>query len=69
MITHILNAVRAELRLAQGIAPPIFHKIIRWDRAIPQYHVGHFEGLDRKPRGPTRWPVLGRQCLSWRGVK
>lgn len=41
---RLLTAVRAELRLAQGItAPPIFHKVIRWDRAIPQYHVGHLE--------------------------
>ena len=41
---RLLAAVRAELRLALGItAAPIFHHIVRWDRAIPQYHLGHLE--------------------------
>jgi oxygen-dependent protoporphyrinogen oxidase len=41
---RLLQCLRAELRQAMGItAPPIFVKIIRWDRAIPQYHVGHLE--------------------------
>jgi oxygen-dependent protoporphyrinogen oxidase len=41
---RLLAAVREDLRLALGItAPPHFHAIIRWDRAIPQYHLGHLE--------------------------
>jgi oxygen-dependent protoporphyrinogen oxidase len=41
---RLLDSLHAELRLAMGIAAaPIYHKIIRWDRAIPQYHVGHLE--------------------------
>jgi oxygen-dependent protoporphyrinogen oxidase len=41
---QLLNAVRADLRVAMGImAPPRFHRIIRWDRAIPQYHLGHLD--------------------------
>jgi oxygen-dependent protoporphyrinogen oxidase len=41
---RLLAAVRDDLRLALGItAPPHFHTIIRWDRAIPQYHLGHLE--------------------------
>jgi oxygen-dependent protoporphyrinogen oxidase len=41
---RLLSAVRAELRLAQRItAAPVFHHIVRWDRAIPQYHLGHLE--------------------------
>jgi oxygen-dependent protoporphyrinogen oxidase len=40
----LLNAVRAELRLSLGIqAAPIFQHIVRWDRAIPQYLLGHRE--------------------------
>lgn len=40
--TRLLEAIRAELRLAMGIqAAPIFHHIIRWHRAIPQYLLGH----------------------------
>jgi oxygen-dependent protoporphyrinogen oxidase len=41
---RLLDAVRAELRLAMGItAPPRFHHVVRWERAIPQYHLGHRE--------------------------
>jgi oxygen-dependent protoporphyrinogen oxidase len=41
---RLLHSVCAELRLALGVTlPPIFHKIVRWDRAIPQYHVGHLQ--------------------------
>jgi protoporphyrinogen/coproporphyrinogen III oxidase len=41
---RLLQALLAELRLAMRItAAPIFHKIVRWDKAIPQYHLGHLE--------------------------
>jgi oxygen-dependent protoporphyrinogen oxidase len=41
---HLLERVRADLGQALGIrAAPIFHHIVRWNRAIPQYHLGHLE--------------------------
>jgi oxygen-dependent protoporphyrinogen oxidase len=41
---RLIEAARAELRLAMGIhAAPGLHHIVRWDRAIPQYHLGHQE--------------------------
>jgi oxygen-dependent protoporphyrinogen oxidase len=41
---RLLAAVRHELRQTMQIqAPPLFHSIIRWDRAIPQYHLGHLD--------------------------
>lgn len=41
---RLVHAMRAELRLAMGItSAPIYVKIVRWDRAIPQYHVGHLD--------------------------
>ena len=45
---RLLQAVRAEMRLAVGVtAAPVFHHIVRWERAIPQYHVGHLERMAR----------------------
>jgi oxygen-dependent protoporphyrinogen oxidase len=55
---RLLEAVRLELRQALGIrAAPAFSHVIRWDRAIPQYHLGHLrrvariENLLRRHRG------------------
>ena len=34
----------AELATAMGLrAAPVFHQIVRWQQAIPQYHLGHQE--------------------------
>lgn len=42
--TRLVDAVCAEVRLAMGItAAPCFTHIVRWDRAIPQYQLGHGE--------------------------
>jgi oxygen-dependent protoporphyrinogen oxidase len=39
---RLLAAVWQELALIMKIhAKPVFHQIVRWDRAIPQYHLGH----------------------------
>ena len=41
---RLLAAVRQEFRQVLGVAAaPIFHQIVRWDRAIPQYLLGHLE--------------------------
>lgn len=41
---RLLAAVREELKQALHLAaPPVFHHIIRWQRAIPQYHLGHLD--------------------------
>lgn len=41
---RLIQAVTSELRVSLGVAaPPIFHRIIRWQQAIPQVHVGHLE--------------------------
>jgi oxygen-dependent protoporphyrinogen oxidase len=66
---RLLAAVRAELRGAMDItAEPVFHHIVRWDRAIPQYVLGHPETVAWIEERAARHPglFLGGNC--YRGV-
>jgi oxygen-dependent protoporphyrinogen oxidase len=66
---RLVAAVRAELAVTMKIqATPMFHHIIRWDRAIPQYHVGHLERLGRIDAALTRHPGLYLTGNAYRGV-
>ena len=66
---RILEAVRAELRLLQGItAAPVFHALQRWQPAIPQYHLGHLERLRRIDECVARHPGLTLAGNSYRGI-
>jgi oxygen-dependent protoporphyrinogen oxidase len=66
---RLVEAVRAELRLALGITEaPAFHHIVRWDRAIPQYHLGHAERLRWIDERLARHPGLFLGGNSYRGV-
>jgi oxygen-dependent protoporphyrinogen oxidase len=66
---RLLAAVRRELLATMGIkAEPIFHQIVRWERAIPQYHVGHLQRLARIEERLRHHPglYLGGNC--YRGI-
>jgi oxygen-dependent protoporphyrinogen oxidase len=66
---RLLDAVRAELRLALGVRPaPVFHQIIRWDRAIPQYHVGHPRRVADIEERAARHPGLFLGGNAYHGV-
>jgi oxygen-dependent protoporphyrinogen oxidase len=66
---RLLGAVRKELRLALGIvAEPIFRHVVRWDRAIPQYHLGHLERVARIEEQAGRHPGLFLGGNAYRGV-
>jgi oxygen-dependent protoporphyrinogen oxidase len=66
---RLLAAVRAELRLALRVeAEPVFHRIVRWERAIPQYHVGHRERLARVEAFAARHAGLFLGGNAYRGV-
>lgn len=66
---RLLSAAREELRLAMGIQkPPVFHSITRWDRAIPQYHLGHLERVAQIEEKAGRYPGLFLAGNAYRGV-
>lgn len=66
---RLLAAVRAELALVLGIrAEPIFHHLVRWDRAIPQYHVGHLEHVAWIEGRTAAFPGLFLAGNAYRGV-
>jgi oxygen-dependent protoporphyrinogen oxidase len=67
--TRLLAAVRGELRSAMGVtAEPIFHRIVRWEKAIPQYHLGHQERLTWIEERTRRYPGLFLAGNAYRGV-
>jgi oxygen-dependent protoporphyrinogen oxidase len=66
---RLLAAVRAELRLAMHItAQPVLHHIVRWERAIPQYHLGHLERVARIGRRLAGHPGLFLGGNAYHGV-
>ncbi len=66
---RLLQAVREEIRIGMHVhSPPVFHRIIRWRRAIPQYHVGHRERLARISQRVAQLPGLYLTGNAYRGV-
>jgi oxygen-dependent protoporphyrinogen oxidase len=66
---QLLRAVRAELHLAMSItAEPVFQRIIRWERAIPQYHLGHPERVARILQRAARYPGLILGGNTYHGI-
>ncbi|HYV38433.1 MAG TPA: protoporphyrinogen oxidase [Gemmataceae bacterium] len=66
---RLLQAARAELQLAMGVAAePIFHHIVRWDRAIPQYHLGHLERVAEIESRVAQHPGLFLTGNAYHGV-
>jgi oxygen-dependent protoporphyrinogen oxidase len=56
---QLLEAVRKELQLAMQItAEPICTHIVRWHRAIPQYHLGHLHRVEQIEQQLTHHPGL-----------
>ncbi len=66
---RLIAAVRAELAQALGVeAPPVFRHVVRWDRAIPQYHLGHLGRVARIEARAGRHPGLFLGGNAYRGV-
>lgn len=66
---RLAAAARAELRQTLRIeAAPFFRHIVRWDRAIPQYHLGHLDRVARIDERAALLPGLFLGGNAYRGV-
>jgi oxygen-dependent protoporphyrinogen oxidase len=66
---RLVDAVRTELRASMAItATPVFDSITRWDRAIPQYHMGHLARVSWIEERAARYPGLFLTGNAYRGV-
>src|SRR5262245_2695228 len=66
---RLVNAVRAELRLAMGVtAAPVFTQVVRWPAAIPQYLVGHLDRVKRIEARAAAHPGLFVGGNAYHGV-
>jgi oxygen-dependent protoporphyrinogen oxidase len=66
---RLLAAVRSELACSLGVrAAPVMHHIVSWQRAIPQYLVGHLERLAWIEQRLLRHPGLFLAGSAYRGV-
>jgi oxygen-dependent protoporphyrinogen oxidase len=66
---RLVAAVRAELAGTLGVcAGPVFRAVVRWDRAIPQYHLGHLARVARIEGRAARHPGLFLGGNAYRGV-
>jgi oxygen-dependent protoporphyrinogen oxidase len=65
----LLSIAREELRLTLGItADPLLERIYRWEKAMPQYHLGHLERLVRIENGLAAFPGLALAGNAYQGI-
>ncbi len=66
---RLLRAVREELTITMGLrCARVFHQVVRWERAIPQYHVGHLRRVARIEERSRTHSGLYLGGNSFRGV-
>jgi oxygen-dependent protoporphyrinogen oxidase len=66
---QLFSTVLSELSDIMGLkAEPVFAKTFRWEKAIPQYVIGHHERLRRLDQGVAKHPGLYLTGNAYRGV-
>jgi oxygen-dependent protoporphyrinogen oxidase len=65
----LVKAVHAEILLAMGVrGEPVFRRIVRWPRAIPQYVIGHLDRVARIEAAAARHAGLFLTGNAYRGI-
>ena len=65
----LIQLVRHELKAILGIrVTPLLARVYRWERANPQYGVGHLERVDAMDRLLVSYPGLSLTGSAYRGV-
>ena len=66
---RVLQAVEGELQQLLGVSgQPLFSKIVRWQRSMPQYHLGHLERVQKIEELVSTLPGLELAGNYYRGV-
>jgi oxygen-dependent protoporphyrinogen oxidase len=63
---ELAQAVEGELASLLGAGRPLWHEIVRWTHAIPQYTIGHLDRVAAVDRAAAAFPGLF-WCANWRG--
>jgi oxygen-dependent protoporphyrinogen oxidase len=67
--TTLVRRVRDELRSMAGVTgEPVYAEVKRWDRAMPQYTLGHLDRLQTIQRALDRYPGLVLAGAAYRGI-
>ena len=65
----LIDRVRRDLKAIAGLdASPRYTEVNRWVRAMPQYRLGHAEGVSRIEAALSRFPGLAVTGAAYRGV-
>ena len=66
---EMLQTVQADLRKLLGVEkPPLFSKVTRWPRSMPQYEIGHLDRVQRIDNHLTQFPTLKLAGNAYRGA-
>jgi len=65
-LVQIAGEELTELIGAQGA--PLWSEVVRWRRAMPQYHLGHGDRVARIEQAVERWPGLALAGNAYHGV-
>ncbi len=65
----LAKAVHAEMKLAMGVrGEPVFRRIVRWPRAIPQYNIGHLDRVSQIEAAAATHPGLFLTGNAYHGI-